>query len=182
MGAGQRGWGNVKHSRQLYRWVGLLLCTALVLTGCTYDTVRRLSLPEQAEFRLYRHVMTPAQVQTYLAQASASERTAYLTQVGLVQRFQALDPRDRDAVRGGTPRQGMSAEALRFVWGEPYYTAGHAHHYEHWCYLALSIALADSDNQRAWFGNRVDVYLVDDRVVGWVDFTPTVQTNGCPEC
>jgi hypothetical protein len=175
----------MKHSRQLCRWVGLLLCTPLVLTSCTYETaVRRLSPTEQAEFALYRHVMTPAQVRTYLAQATASERTAYLTRVGLVQRFQALEPLDRDAVYSGLPSQGMSAEALRFIWGEPYYTAGRAHHYEHWYYLGSSIALAASDNRNAWFGNRVDVYLVDDHVVGWVDFSPTVEDSGgsCPDC
>jgi hypothetical protein len=176
--------GNVKHSRQLCRWVGLLLYTMLVLTNCTYETaVGRLSLPEQAEFRLYRHVMTPAQVRTYLAQATASERTGYLTKVGLAQRLQALDQQDRDAVRSSLPRQGISAEALRFIWGEPYYTAGRAHHYEHWYYLGYSIALAATDHRHIWFGNRVDVYLVDDRVVGWVDFVPIIQESGqCPEC
>jgi hypothetical protein len=31
-----------------------------------------------------------------------------------VQRFEALDPLDREAVRSGFPRVGMSAEALLF--------------------------------------------------------------------
>jgi len=66
----------------------------------------------------------------------------------------------------------MRAEALRFVWGEPYYTAGHAGYYAHWYYLGSSIGLTASGNQRGGFGNRVDVYLVDDQVVGWVDFAP----------
>ena len=175
----------MQHRGQLYQWIGLLLGTALVLTGCTYETaVRRLSLPEQAEFRLYQHVMTPAQARTYLAPASASERTAYLTKIGLAQRLQTLDPPDRDAVRSGLPRQGMSAEALRFVWGEPYYTAGHEHHYEHWFYLGSSIELGASSYQHASFGNQVDVYLVDDRVVGWADFSPTAHDDGggCQGC
>jgi hypothetical protein len=105
---------------QQYVWLGLLLCTTLVVTSCTYENaVSRLSPPEQAEFRLYRHVMTGTHIRTYLAQATATERTAYLHTIGLAQRFQALDPLDQDAVRSGFPCPGMSAEALRFLWGEP---------------------------------------------------------------
>ena len=163
----------MRPSRQVYYGMGLFLCTTLVLMSCTYETaVSRLAPAEQDELRLYRHVMTSAQVRTYLAQATATARTAYLNEAGLAQRFQALDPLDRDAVRSGLPRRGMRAEALRFVWGEPYYTAGSAHHYAHWYYLGSSIGLAASGNQRSGFGNRVDVYLVDDQVVGWVDFAP----------
>lgn len=175
----------MRHRRQLCHWIGLLLCTTLVLTSCTYETaIRRLSPTEQAELHLYRHAMTSAQVRTYLAQATATERTVYLDKIGLAQRFQALDPLDRDAVRSGLPRRDMSAAALRFVWGEPYYTAGRARHYEHWYYLGSSIGLATSGNQYGRFGNMVDVYLVDDRVVGWVDFTPTTDDNSsdCVGC
>ena len=31
----------------------------------------------------------------------------------------------------------MSAEALMFLWGEPYYTAGDANRYAHWFYPVL---------------------------------------------
>jgi len=175
----------MRHGRQLGYWIGLLLCTVVVLTSCAYETaVGRLSPTEQAEFHLYRHVMTSAQVRAYLAPATATERTAYLNKSGLAQRFQALDPLDRDAVRSGLPRLGMSAEALRFVWGEPDYTAGRAHHYAHWFYLGSSIGLAASGKQHGRWGNQVDVYLVDGRVVGWVDFVPTGQDEGddCSDC
>src|SRR5437016_8822954 len=119
----------MRHSKQGGYWMGLLLCTTMVLTSCTYETaIGRLSPPEQAELHLYRHVMTSAQVRTYLAQATATERTAYLNETGLTRRFQALDPLDRDAISSGLPRRGMRAEALRFVWGAPSYTAGRAHH------------------------------------------------------
>src|SRR5215510_3898204 len=67
-------------SRQRVHWLDLLLCTVMVLTSCTYETALRcLSPAEQAEFHLYRHVMTSAQVRTYLAQASATAHTAYLS-------------------------------------------------------------------------------------------------------
>jgi len=163
---------------QGYLWLGLLLCTTLVVMSCTYETaVERLSPPEQAEFRLYRNAMTGAQTRTYLAQATATERTAYLNTIGLAQRFQALEPLDQGTVRSGFPRQGMSAEALRFVWGEPYYTKGHAKYYAHWYYLGSSLGLATSGNQYGKLGTQVDVYLVDGRVVGWVDFAPTTPDN-----
>ena len=67
----------------------------------------------------------------------------------------------------------MSAEALRFLWGNPYYTAGEASRYAHWFYLGSSFALAEYGNQYSNFSNRVDVYLVDGHVVGWVDYVPS---------
>ena len=174
---GQReGEGLLRHYGQHYVWLGLLLCTTLVGPSCTYETaVRRLSPPEQAEFRLYRHVMTGTHIRTYLAQATAAERTAYLHTMGLAQRFQALDHADQEAVRSGFPRLGMRAEALRFLWGEPYYTAGHAQHAAHWFYLGSSLGLATSGNQYGRIGQQVDVYLVEGRVVGWVDFAPSTE-------
>src|SRR5262245_2279411 len=138
-------------------WVGVLLAISVAYTGCTYAALRHLSPDERAEFHTYRKVMTTAQEHTYLAKPTATERTAYLREIGLVQRFQALDPLDRDAVLGGVPRQGMSAEALLFLWGEPYSTAGDATHYAHWFYLGSSFALAHYGNQYTSAGNRVDV-------------------------
>ena len=75
--------------------------------------------------------MTAAQVRTYLAKATAAERTAYLSEIDLAQRFQGLDPLDREAVLSGIPRVGMSAEALLFLWGDLYYTAGEAQRCAH---------------------------------------------------
>src|SRR5215211_3108113 len=103
------------------RWVVMLMGGIMILSGCTYAAMQKLSLDEQAEFHLYQKVMTPSQERAYLAKATAAERTAYLREIGLAQRFQALDPVDREAVRGGAPRVGMSAEALLFLWGIPYY-------------------------------------------------------------
>ena len=154
-------------------WVGVLLVIGVACTGCTYAALRNLSPDEQAEFHTYRKMMTTAQEHTYLAKRTPTERTAYLRDIGLVQRFQALDPLDRDAVLGGVPRRGMSAEALLFLWGEPYSTAGDAKRYAHWFYLGSSFALAYSGNQYTSAGNRVDVYLVDNHVVGWVDYAPS---------
>jgi hypothetical protein len=158
----------------MLRGLILLLVVWAVGAGCTYDTaVSRLSPPEQAQFFLYRKAMTWAQERAYLAKQTPAERTAYLYEIGLAQRFQALDPSDQEAVRSGWPRRGMSAEALLFLWGEPYYTAGDARRSAHWYYLGSSMELAAHGNQYNNFGNRVDVYLVDGRVVGWVDYSPS---------
>ena len=166
----------MRYDRQLLCWAGALLGTIVVLTGCPYDNaVRQLSLAEQAEFHIYRKVMTSAQARAYLARASATERAAYLREVGLAQRFEALEPLDRAAVQNGFPHVGMSAEALRFVWGEPYYTEGEAQRSAHWHYLGSSLALGASGNRYSNSGNRVDVYIVAGRIVGWVDYA--LSTN-----
>src|SRR5215471_15592064 len=152
------------------RRIGVLLSLVVGLAGCTYDAaIQRLSPAEQAEFGLYRSIMTGSQVHTYVAQPTAAARTAYLQQVGLVQRFQALDPLDQAAIRSGVPRVGMSADALLFLWGEPYNTAGDARRYAHWYYLGSSFPRSASGYQPWDFGQRVDVYLVGGKVEGWVD-------------
>ena len=156
----------------------MLLSILVVLTGCTSHTaVQQLSLAEQAEFHTYKKVMSAAQARTYVAKTSAAERMAYVREIGLAQRFAALDPLDREAVQSGFPRVGMSAEALRFVWGEPYYTEGDARRYAHWHYLGSSLALGSAGNQFAHGGNRVDVYLVAGKVVGWVDYAPSTDED-----
>ena len=155
------------------RWLVVLMGSIMTLSGCTYTAVQKLSLDEQAEFHIYQKVMTSSQERAYLAKATAAERTAYLREIGLAQRFQALDPLDREAVRNGAPRVGMSAAALLFLWGEPYYTDGDARRYAHWYYLGSSLSLAEYGNQYYNSGNGVDVYLVAGQVTGWVDYIPS---------
>jgi hypothetical protein len=159
--------------RPLLPRMGLLLGVWAMGTGCTYDAaLQRLSPPEQAEFFLYRNAMTGTQEHAYLAKATAAERTAYLSEIGLAQRFQALDAFDQEAIRSGVPRVGMSADALLFLWGAPYNTAGDARRSAHWYYLGSSMDLGARGNQYRKGGNRVDVYLVGGKVEGWVDVSP----------
>src|SRR5881409_1602550 len=162
------------------RRIGVLLGMVVVLAGCTYDAaIQRLSPAEQAEFVRYRHIMTASQVHTYVAQPTAAARTAYLQELGLVQRFQALAPLDQEAIRSGAPRVGMSADALRFLWGEPYTTAGDARRYAHWYYLGSSLNRSSLGYHPWDVGQRVDVYLVAGKVVGWVDVTlGSIGTSG----
>jgi hypothetical protein len=164
--------------RPFVRGVVVLMGSLMILSGCTYAAIQKLSLDEQAEFHIYQKVMTPSQERAYLAKTTAAERTAYLRETGLAQRFQALDPLDREGVLSGVPRVGMGAEALLFLWGEPYYTAGDASRYAHWYYLGSSFDLAAYGNQYSKFGNRVDVYLVAGKIVGWVDYAPTDESPG----
>jgi hypothetical protein len=164
----------MKSCRLCLLWISVLMGTTLLLIGCTYNhdaAVQQLSPAEQREFSTYRQVMTGAQTRTYLAKATAAERTAYLSEIGLAQRFQRLDPQDREAVLSGAPRVGMSAEALRFVWGDPADTAGDARHYSRWHYMGSS--LGRSTSYHPWeTSNRVEVYLANGKVLGWVDTIP----------
>jgi hypothetical protein len=80
-----------------------------------------------------------------------------------------LDPLDQEAIRSGVPRVGMSADEILFLWDEPYYTAGDARRYAHWYYLGSSVIRSSSGYHPWGFNNRVDVYLVGGKVVGWVD-------------
>ena len=162
-------------------WVlGVLVLFGAVLgvTACTSPAaLRRLTPAEHAEFVLYHHRMTGAQEHAYLAKSSAVERTAYLREIGVAQRFEALDPLDREAVKSGWPRVGMSAEALRFVWGDPVYTKGDARRSAHWHYVGSSFARGNGRANLWEFGTRVDVYLMEGKVVGWVDVVPTTQDS-----
>jgi len=172
----------MKFCRLCLLWTNVLMGTMLLLTSCAHNydaAVQQLSPAEQAEFSIYRNVMTGTQKRTYLAKASAAERTAYLSEIGLAQRYQRLDPADRETVRSGAPRVGMSADALLFVWGDPADTAGDARLYSRWHYMGSS--LGRSANYHPWENsNRVEVYLANGRVLGWVDTLPIGDHGG--EC
>jgi hypothetical protein len=154
----------------------------IVLAGCAYQAaVQQLPPEERTAFRAYSHIMTAPQARTYLAQESPAARAAYLQQIGVAQRFQTLTPLDRDSVLDGYIRKGMSAEALRFLWGEPYYTRGYTGHYEYWHYLGSPLVLADRGNSYTAVGTTVIVYLIDDKVDWWLETTPTGLDKGGSE-
>jgi hypothetical protein len=153
--------------------MGVVLGLIMMLTGCaSHARGRQLSPAEQAEFAIYRKVMTPEQTRTYLAKATAAEGTAYLQESGLAQRFQALDPHDREAVQHGFVRRGMSAEALRFVWGEPATRQGDVRRAAQWHYVGSLHTLTAYGNQYSDTSHGVDVYLADDKVVTWSETVP----------
>jgi hypothetical protein len=165
------------HRRQFLGFlggVGLLLASA----GCSYQAaLERLSPAERSEFWAYHQLMTAPQTRTYLAQETPEARAAYLHQIGLAQRFQSLEPQDRESILAGYIRKGMSAEALRFLWGEPYYTRGHTGHYEYWHYFGPITELASRGSSYTNRGAPVIVYLIDDKVDWWMERMPTDDSD-----
>jgi hypothetical protein len=71
----------------------------------------------------------------------------------------------------------MSADALRFLWGEPYYTKGQTGNYEYWYYLGPFMELAAHGNVYSKAGVRVEVYLVAGRVDSWIEFAPDTDSD-----
>lgn len=98
-----------------------------------------------------------------------------------MQGFEALSPQDREAVSTGWPQEGMSAEALQALWGEPYYTEGRPGHYEKWTYLGSAMSLGAHGNAFNELGTVVIVELADNRVLGWLETTPTDLERGGSE-
>jgi hypothetical protein len=170
----------------MLRCAGLIVAL-VVLTSCTYEAaIRQLPAPEQEMFRIYSKAMTGTQIQTYLGKGTAAERAAYLDHIGITQRFQALTPQDREVVMTGyAPQKGMSAEALRFLWGMPVYTKGQRGRSEYWYYLGPFMDLAAHGNVHSRAGVMVEVYLVAGRVDSWIEVSPSTDTDdssGCSGC
>ena len=72
----------------------------------------------------------------------------------------------------------MSAEALRFLWGEPDYSEGRVGHYEYWYYQGSIWQLAESGNAASEGGTKVIVDLVDGKVNGWFETVPNLEQGG----
>jgi hypothetical protein len=166
-----KGW------HQFRRFIGFV-AVAMIVTGCTYQAaIQRLTPAEQTEFRTYRKVMSWRQGRTYLSRTTTAERKAYLEAIGITSRFQALSPEDRAAVLDGFPRTGLSADALRFLWGEPYWTTGYPNHYEYWYYLGSVFTLVNDGNDYTSRATVVEVYLVDSKVVWWIETVPNDEDD-----
>jgi hypothetical protein len=161
----------MRRVRQILYCIGIV-GAIMIITGCAYEAaVQQLPPEERTALHAYSKVMTSGQVRTYLAKGTAAERADYLNTIGVAQRFQALDPQDREAVLAGYIREGLSADALRFLWGEPYYTRGYPGHYEYWFYQGSSMELADYGSSASISGGtKVQVSLVDGRVEWWLDY------------
>lgn len=168
----------MKRMSYLWRFVGVM-GAMIILAGCAQQmALRRLTPTEQQEFRAYSKIMTAKQTRAYLAQETPAARLAFLTKIGAMQRFQALSALDRTSVLNGFIRKGMSAEALHFLWGDPYYTEGRPGQFENWIYLGSSASLAETGNDSRSFGSQVQVLLVNGQVDTWMDFVPTQDDKG----
>jgi hypothetical protein len=169
----------MKRVQQILHFLGIV-GALVVMTGCTYvAAMRQLPPQERTALRAYSKVMSAGQVQTYLAKQTAAERTSYLEKIGVVQRFQALAPQDREAVLAGYIRTGMRADALRFLWGEPHYTSGYPGRYEYWFYLGSTLTLADYGSSGSIAGGtKVQVSLVNGRVEWWLEYVEPHDESG----
>ncbi|ETX03218.1 MAG: hypothetical protein ETSY1_00675 [Candidatus Entotheonella factor] len=140
------------------------------LTGCAYhQAVNKLSPQEQSTFRAYQKVINGSQARTYLSKPTPVERQAYLQDIGVVQRFEALDQQDQDAILKGYIRKGMHADALNFLWGRPQRKEGNTGKWEHWFYSGHISDLVAYGNSPYNAGTSVEVFLVDNQVEWWFE-------------
>jgi hypothetical protein len=145
-----------------------------LFAGCAAQPAyTQLPASEQGRYRAYSRVMTPRQLRTYLDLPTAAERDAYASQVGAAQALQSLSAADRAAVLHGYPFEGMSAEALRLLWGEPVSRRGPAFD-ERWFYYGDAFSLAEPGfHARAQAGTIMEVALADGKVQWWQERVPT---------
>jgi hypothetical protein len=156
----------------MYRLLCVTAALAL-LTGCAYErAVNNLSPEERKAFWAYRKVMRSSQEKTYLSKPDEAARLAYLRDIDVTQRFEALDAQDREAVLHGFIRQGMRADALYFLWGEPEHTSGASGKWEYWLYRGYASDLFQHGNQYHEGNSQVRVFLVDNRVQWWTQELP----------
>jgi hypothetical protein len=156
----------------MYRLLGVTLALAL-LTGCAYErAVNHLSPQERNAFWAYRKAMRGSQEKTYLSKPDEAARLAYLRDIGIEQRFEALDAQDRESVLYGFIRQGMHADALYFLWGEPEDISGARGKWEYWLYRGYASDLFEHGNRHNEGSSQVRVFLVDNRVGWWIQELP----------
>jgi hypothetical protein len=120
----------------------LLVLALSVLVGCAmHQAYNQLPPEEQARFRAYSRLMSSSQSRTYLNLASAAERAAFAQQLGVSDELDSLSEADRTAVLQGQPFQGMSAQALRLLWGMPCWEWG-PEAFQRWFYYGHAVTLA----------------------------------------
>jgi hypothetical protein len=148
----------------------VILC---LFTGCAAQRAyTQLPTAEQERYRAYSRVMTSRQLRTYLDLPTATERDAYARQVGAAQALESLPAADRAAVLRGYPFEGMSAEALRLLWGDPVSRRGPTFD-ERWFYFGDAFSLAEPGfHSRAQAGTVMEVALADGKVQWWQERVP----------
>ena len=153
-----------------YGWI--VSGSLLVLVGCAGRDYRTLPLPEQELFRAYSQAMTGPQITTYLALDTSAERDAYVRDIGITQRLEALPDEEREAVFAGQVFTGMSAEALTFVWGTPCRTKGPASD-AYWYYDGPAFRLPEVGWNCSSQSRYVEVHLVDGKMQWWKERVPS---------
>jgi len=158
----------------------LLSVTVAVITGCVSPYAGlHLSDAERGQYRAYTHVMTNRQLRTYLKLPTAPERATYARQVGAAQRLEALPKAERAAVLHGQPFKGMSAEALRLLWGDPDWEQG-PKQYERWFYYGDYFSLAEPGSYFSPRDTIMEVALMDGKVTWWQERLPSSERKRSP--
>jgi hypothetical protein len=160
--------------------LSLSTLTLVVITGCVsiYAGVH-LSEAERGQYRAYSHLMTNRQLRTYLKLPTASERATYARQVGAAQQLEGLPAAERAAVLNGQPFKGMSAEALRLLWGDPNWEQGPKQD-EHWFYYGDYFSLAEPGSYLSLRGTIMEVALMDGKVTWWQERVPSFEHKRSP--
>lgn len=160
--------------------IWLLSLTLVVITGCLspYAGVH-LSEVEKGQYRAYTHLMTNRQLRTYLKLPTAPERAAYARQVGAAQKLEALPKAERTAVLNGQPFKGMSAEALRMLWGAPDWEQG-PKQYEQWFYYGDYFSLAKPGSYFSPRDTIMEVALREGKVKWWRERVPSSRRRRSP--
>ena len=158
------------------RSVGAAFCLLALASCASLSPSIQLPEEEQGLYRAYSRIMTSKQLRTYLAMPTATERAAYAKQVGAAQQLEALSQQDRMAVLRGHPFQGMSQEALRLLWGEPYMRQGPAQ-YERWYYYGDYFSLASSGSSTSRGDTVMEVALENGHLVWWQERIPSERNR-----
>jgi len=156
-----------------------LVLALSMLAGCAmHQAYNQLPPEEQARFRAYSRLMSSRQSRTYLHLASAAERAAFAQQLGVSDELDSLSEADRTAVLlQGQPFQGMSAQALRLLWGMPCWQWG-PEAFQRWFYYGNVFTLA----QLGWHcrgDNTITEVGLENNQVRWWRSQPT-ERNRAP--
>ena len=152
----------------------LLMLALSVLAGCSMQQAyQQLPPEERARFRAYSRIMNSSQRRAYLELSSAAERAAFAEQVGATQVLDGLSETDRNAVLQGQPFRGMSAQALRLMWGMPCWQRGARNHAK-WFYYGDTIALTRLVRHCTPDDTVTEVALRNDRVEWWTS-SPAIR-------
>lgn len=99
----------------------LLFALALTLAGCGYKAnVKNLTDAEFDHYYALRVFMEEEQIKTYLKKETEEERTAYLKELGLWDRFYNLPEFRRAEIVRGDVTKGWEQSWVLMSWGHPY--------------------------------------------------------------
>lgn len=100
------------------RWLFVLF---LSLTACSYETrVKKLSDEEFKAYYALKPFMDEDQRKTYLKMKLETDRTAYLKEQGLWDRFYKYDDATRALIIAGKVELAWTKDMLEMAWGVPF--------------------------------------------------------------